>query len=61
MCAGLVAAGDPVFAVFSARGGPFGAHVAGHLEAFGAGRLHVPAAAVRDYVDELDEFARRSA
>ena len=60
ICARLAAAGDPLFTAFGGRGGALGAHVSGHLEAYGIGRLHVPPGAVRDYVDELDEFARRS-
>lgn len=61
VCSRLAAAGDPLFVVFGGRDGTFGAHVAGHLEAFGAARVHVPPAAVRDYIEELDEFAHRSA
>jgi hypothetical protein len=59
VCARLIAAGDPVFAVFgAARPRCFGAHVAAHLVELEARDVHVPPAAVRDYIEELDERAR---
>lgn len=61
VCARLSAAGDPLFAVFGNGPRAFGAHVVAHLEELDGDRVHVPAAAVRDYVEELDELARRSA
>jgi len=61
VCARLAASGNPLFAVFGNRARPFGAHVLAHLEESDARRVHVPEAAVRDYVDELDDVAWRRA
>ncbi len=58
LCARLGAIGDPLFAVFGGQRGEFGAHVLAHLEELNAIDLHVPAAAVEDFVDELDDRAR---
>lgn len=52
-------AGDPWFVVFGGRRSrAFGAHVLAHLEESDARSVHVPRAAVEDFVAELDERAR---
>ena len=61
VAARLLARGDPLFTAFGGRSGAFGAHVAGHLEVLRGGRLHVPRAAVEDYIAEIDEQVRCSA
>jgi len=58
LCTGLAALGDPLYAAFGARRGEFGAHVLAHLEELNAIDLHVPAAAVEDFVAELDARAQ---
>ena len=58
LCQRLAAMGDPLFAVFGSRRRDFGAHVLAHLEEMNAIDLHVPAAAVQDFVAELDAAAR---
>ena len=53
----LAALGNPLAIVFGARRRDFGAHVLAHLEELDGTDLHVPAAAVDDYLAELDARA----
>lgn len=61
ICFRLAAVEDPLFALFGGRPRAFVAHVVAHLEETDATYVHVPKAAVRDYVDELDEGTRTNA
>lgn len=58
LCTELAALGDPLYVAFGARHADFGAHVLAHLEELDAIDLHVPAAAVEDFVAELDARAQ---
>lgn len=59
LCTRLAALGDPLYAAFGTRPEDFGAHVLAHLEELEAIDLHVPAAAIEDFVAELDARRRR--
>ncbi len=58
LCTKLAAVGDPLHAAFGGRRTEFGARVLAHFEGFNAIDLHVPAAAVEDFVAELDARAQ---
>lgn len=60
LCAALAALGDPLYAAFGARRKELGAHVLAHLEELDTIDVHVPAAAVEDFVAELDARAREA-
>ncbi|MEJ7894463.1 MAG: hypothetical protein WKF94_17670 [Solirubrobacteraceae bacterium] len=59
LCTKLVALGDPRFLAFGGRWRDLGSHVLAHLEELDTMELHVPAAAVEDFVAELDARRRR--
>lgn len=58
LCRRLAALGDPLYAAFGSRRKELGAHVLAHLEELNAVDLHVPPAAVEDFVAELDTRAQ---
>ncbi|CAA9518810.1 MAG: hypothetical protein AVDCRST_MAG53-3161 [uncultured Solirubrobacteraceae bacterium] len=60
LCAALAALGDPLYTAFGARRKELGAHVLAHLEELNAIEVYVPAAAVEDFVAELDARAQEA-
>ncbi len=60
LCAALAALGDPLYTALGARRKELGAHVLAHLEELNAIEVYVPAAAVEDFVAELDARAQEA-